>query len=207
MLFKPLLAPSPTPSRPINTPLNDSVSFTLILNNFTLPTWLAMGAFFQALLCALPLRPTFIYGPALLFLVISLIRNILEVLHVSQNPHMANVIPGRHAAVLPSADGRFDDPGRETAGGDGICVLLLSARCNHPMGIMAPGYTAIGDFLNSMVKDLTENAEKWGWYGARSFVNTDMRGRAGEDLIVSHMYPCQITIVAGLIAVRTDTLL
>lgn len=186
MQFKPLLPPSQTSKRPVNTPLNNNVSWTLILGNFTLPTWLAMGAFFQILLCTLPLRPTFIYGPALLFLVISLIRNVLQVLRLAPNPHMTDVIPGRHAAVLPGADGSFDDPERETAGGDGICVLLLSARCNHPQGIMAPGYTAVGEFLNNMMKDLADNAEEWGWYGARSYVNTDVRGRAGEDMIVHY---------------------
>lgn len=97
---------------------------------------------------------------------------------------MARVLPGRTAAVLPDASGAFDDPSRETAGGGSVCVLLLSARCNHPMGIMAPGYSAVGDYLDKMVKDLEANAEEWGWYGGRAFVNADVRGRAGENMVV-----------------------
>ncbi len=65
------------------------------------------------------------------------------------NPYLEGVVPKRFTAQVRDLDGNFTGPGQEK-----IAVLLLGAKSNHPLGIFAPGFPKLGEYLGMMNKEL-----------------------------------------------------
>lgn len=52
------------------------------------------------------------------------------------NPYMDNIIPTKFSAQFPDSEGHY---GNKPSNSD-VVVLLIGTRCNHPMGLLAPGF-------------------------------------------------------------------
>ena len=116
--------------------------------NLSLQTSLLIGASLQCLLVAsLPLKYAMV--PALLLLVIRTMDTILVSTGRKANPYLVGNIPKKSTAQVMDRDGNFSG-----ASGENITILLLGAKSNHPLGIFAPDYTKVGNYLEEMVKEL-----------------------------------------------------
>ncbi|WKT53566.1 hypothetical protein QSH57_004128 [Fusarium oxysporum f. sp. vasinfectum] len=90
------------------------------------------------------------------------LRAIALVLGVSKNRYLDNNIPGKWAVHFPdSTTGEFSE---EPADAD-VCVIILAARSNHPLGMFAPNYKTLFEFGNKNVADLEANAPENGYLG------------------------------------------
>jgi hypothetical protein len=68
---------------------------------------------------------------------------------VIPNPYLAKAIPKKSTAQVMDRNGNFPGPGKEK-----IAVLLLGAKSNHPLGVFAPDFGTVGNFLQKMTKEL-----------------------------------------------------
>jgi hypothetical protein len=80
------------------------------------------------------------------------------------------------------ADENGNREGREAIAGQDLCVIMLAARSNHPLGALAPGYKQVGDFMKSFVEDLGANSEKYGFLGASSWLSAADRAANSEQM-------------------------
>ncbi|OJJ56089.1 hypothetical protein ASPSYDRAFT_207819 [Aspergillus sydowii CBS 593.65] len=164
--LQPLFAPTTTPpesSLGRRIPLQ-----TLLLNNFQPSSWFLLAASLQGLLTWLfPTALTFI--PAVLVLAYRGLDVLLMTYGLKSNPAMDGIIPQKFSAQIPDQYGDFGDrPSR-----DGVVVLLLGAKSNHPLGILSPGFQKVGDYFTSMVKDLEQNREEYGYLTSSSYISNN----------------------------------
>jgi hypothetical protein len=79
---------------------------SILRDNFTLTTWLLIGACLQAVvltLCSLP----YAILPASILLAWRFFDNLLQIAGVRQNPNMANVVLGKFSIHTPDAEGKL----------------------------------------------------------------------------------------------------
>ena len=112
------------PKRTLN-----NFDLTVLRDNFTISTWLLIGAVLQTLLLAFPIGKVYALAPAILLLGFRFVKNLLITFGILANPYMKDVIIGKYAAVYPDAQGGFGE--RATPSNGGVCVLLLGAQCNQ----------------------------------------------------------------------------
>ena len=126
-------------------------------SNFSVSTWLLMGASLQCLLVVLlPAHSILTLSIAVLLLSARFGYKSLIAFGVLRNPVMDDVILKKTTARLPDKDGNLSADG---GGGEKIAVLLLGFKSNHPFGIFAPGFKEIGDYFVRMSNELSEGAE------------------------------------------------
>lgn len=112
-----------------------SIPFTTISDlhtlrdNFTISTWLLIGASLQCLLLALPIRPSYALIPALSLLGYRFTHWLLQCFGIIPHPYADGVIEGKLGAAYPATysdeiDGKKKDDG-------GVCVIMLFARCHR----------------------------------------------------------------------------
>ncbi|RDW91134.1 hypothetical protein BP5796_02299 [Coleophoma crateriformis] len=90
-------------------------------------------------------------------------------------PH--DVAPGQHTGRYPPSPGTGKEGGNED-----VCLIMLPARSNHPLGILAPGYRELGVHFRNMIFDLDEKAPENGFLGGSAFQNTSDRDSCCEVL-------------------------
>jgi hypothetical protein len=108
-----------------------------------------IGAFFQTLLILLPIPTIYTLTPAITILLIRFINTLLITYGITSNPYLQNVIPNKSTAQVPDLNGHYKGPGKEK-----IAVLFLGAKSNHPLGIFAPDFNIVGDYLEKMMSEL-----------------------------------------------------
>ena len=178
-----------SPSTLIHRKANKTTANTIqfIRDQFTITTWLALGALLQSLLFLLLGRPALI--PATTYILLSLANTAATTLGWKPNPLMTGVIMNKFSTAFPNADGTY---GSQPADSE-IVVFLIGFRNNHPLGLLAPGVKDIGDYFQSMVKNLDSHAEDFGFLGATSWLNASTRTTQNETLTV-----CYFQTVEGL---------
>ncbi|KAJ4050858.1 hypothetical protein NW761_014372 [Fusarium oxysporum] len=135
--------------------------YHMLRNNFRISTWILAGACAQSLLVCLAPH-AWSLAPAAVLLGWRLADTLLIVLGVSKNRYLDNNIPGKWAVHFPdSTTGEFSE---EPADAD-VCVIILAARSNHPLGMFAPNYKTLFEFGNKNVADLEANAPENGYLG------------------------------------------
>ncbi|KAH0543593.1 hypothetical protein FGG08_002154 [Glutinoglossum americanum] len=139
-----------------------------IRDNFSLSTWLLLGATIQSLLFLL-LPTRFSLAPAVLILTYRTADALLMASGLRKNPYLGGVIHGKFTAQIPDRQGGFS---KETSN-EGICIFMVGARANHPLGMFAPGFKELGDFFRGMVQQLEKNPEESGFLGASSWAGSD----------------------------------
>ncbi|PNY29082.1 Uncharacterized protein TCAP_01017, partial [Tolypocladium capitatum] len=134
-----------------------AMSAQIFRDNFKLTTWLALGAFVQALISFL-LSPIYAAAPVSLLIAYRFIRAILMHKGIIHNSQMDGVLMGKFSVQVPSKDGA---PPKQASEQD-LAVIILAARSNHALGIFGPGYRDVSNYINAMVADLWDNADGYG---------------------------------------------
>lgn len=151
-----------------------------IRDQFTITTWLALGALIQSLLFLLLGRPALI--PATTYILLSLADTALTTLGWKPNPLMSGVIMNKFSTAFPNADGTY---GSQPADSE-IVVFLIGFRNNHPLGILAPGVKEIQDYFLQMVRDLDARADEFGMLGMTSWRAASTRKTGNEFMNVGY---------------------
>ncbi|KAI9151389.1 Monooxygenase [Paramyrothecium foliicola] len=80
------------------------------------------------------------------------------------------VIPGRVSAQIPDpTTGAFDSKAAST----GLVVLHVGARCNHPLGVLAPGFQEFIGYFKDMNVDLKARASEFGLYSVTTWTGNE----------------------------------
>ncbi|KAI5461375.1 hypothetical protein BGZ63DRAFT_414137 [Mariannaea sp. PMI_226] len=128
---------------------------------FKFHTTLLIGALFQAILCLIiPTRWAVV--PPIVLLLNSIITTIIQARRPLDNEFQRHVIRGRASAQIPSAatasTGHFSsDPAEGT-----VVVFNIGSQSNHPLGFMAPGVKEVGQYFQTMHKQLLDRREELG---------------------------------------------
>jgi len=135
-------------SRPANqnaqtTPLVGLLQ--LVNENFSLSTWLLLGACFQASIALIVQNKYYAFLPAVLILSARIINAVMIHFKIKPNPYLEKVVFKKAAAVVPDGNGNFTGAGQEK-----IAVLLLGAKSNHPFGAFAPEFLKMFKYLSDM---------------------------------------------------------
>ena len=140
-----------------------------------------LGAFLQGLLCLLPYRNIALVAPVSLALAFSITRTLLMARDLIRSPYMDGVIDGRTAILFPDDSGSY-----EKAGDRQLCTIVLGARSNHPLGMFAPGFKEVGDYLKSMCAELDQNPSKHGFLGNSTWLSAGERGVSSEVMTICY---------------------
>lgn len=152
----------------------------MLRGNFNISTWLLFGALIQSLVVVLIPR-VYAVLPVVLVLLVRFADTMAITFGFKANPYLKDAILHRVTPQIPDADGQFSDE----ASNEKVTVLLLGAKCNHPLGMFAPNFKDLGDLLTGMVRQLERNSVEHGFYGGSSWVQHDKNG-ALEVLFISY---------------------
>lgn len=159
-----------------------------------------MGGLLQSILILLlPVRLIYALLPTFGLALFKVTRLVLKVGGVIENPLMEGVKLGRSSAVFPPSEigekGMFRPVG-ESVGGEGMCILLLSNRCNQfvsiqprhifktndysPLGLFYSKYRELGQYAKEMYTELEKNPIKNGFLGYSDYSsnNSDTQPRS-----------------------------
>lgn len=129
--------------------------------DYTISTWLTLGATLQCILVSLLPRNIALLPP-ILFLLYRLTRGYLIATHRLPNPLEDDIALKRTTWQIPeSADG---SPAT-TASSSSIVVLVLAATWSHPNGSFSPGSRQLGEYFAAMWADAASNRETYGYLG------------------------------------------
>ncbi|PYI03204.1 hypothetical protein BO78DRAFT_375519 [Aspergillus sclerotiicarbonarius CBS 121057] len=168
--FKALFPPYSTPPPPPT-----GSPFPVIRDNLTLTTWLLLGGLLQGLAC-MALGPVSL-TPTVLVLLYRTIDHVLMACHITPNRYLNGTIPTKYSAQVPNPDGTFGSkPASEP-----IVVFLLGARCNHPLGLLAPGISDLGDSASKMMDAMRAEPVKYGLLGTSQWLKMD--SPAGNEFL------------------------
>ncbi|CZT49613.1 uncharacterized protein RSE6_10488 [Rhynchosporium secalis] len=177
MEFAPLH--QPTTSRPLADstlgwmhpwhPLMGTQGRVRIRAHFTISDWLLMGGLLQSIIILLlPVRPLYSLLPTFGLAIYKVTRLFMKLGGVIENPLMDGVKIGRSSAVFPPSlvgEKGMIRPVGESVGGDGMCILLLSNRCNHPLGLFYSKFREMGQYAREMYAELEKNPLESGFLG------------------------------------------
>jgi len=153
---------------------------TVLQYNFSVITWILVGASLQALAVYLFSSGRYILLVSTLLLSAKIIKTLLQAYSVTPNPYLQDVFAGRTTALLPNQEtGEI-----ETASSRKIAVLHLGAKSNHPFGYFAPQFKAVGGWLDKMNEGFDYGTTK-GFLGQTTFHRLDERG-APEVVAISY---------------------
>ncbi|KAK8859418.1 hypothetical protein PGQ11_010152 [Apiospora arundinis] len=184
MKFLPMLKPSDWPSEgQRNRNRHSTLQYTLLRDNFSCSTWLAMGAVVQGLLVAcLPFRYAVLPAPALLLC--RMAKTLLMSNGFFRNSQAEGVIQGKFTAQVPGPDGAMPTLPSENP----ICVLILAARSNHPAGIFAPGFREVGNYMETMRATLEDSDDGvgHGFLGQTMYLAANERETGNQLMMLSY---------------------
>jgi hypothetical protein len=160
--------------------ITDDPCSQMIRDQFSITTWLSIGAILQGALFLVGGRLAFL--PALSLLVYRALESYAVVTGWKSNPWTAGTINQITSAQFPDELGHY---GPEPANTD-VVVLLIGSRSNSPLGLLAPGYKQMGEFFSNMVKDLEASPEEYGFLGMTSWLNASDRTTQSELMQVAY---------------------
>ncbi|KAI5196651.1 hypothetical protein AUEXF2481DRAFT_7329 [Aureobasidium subglaciale EXF-2481] len=139
----------------------------LFRDNFTITTWLAIGALLQSIVFLAVGRTAFV--PAAFVLLCRVADAYAVKTGLKHNHYLDGVIQEHYSAQLPGET----DGDMETPADSDICVFIIGSKVNHPFGLLAPGYKELGQQFTSMVQEIKDEAERHGFLGSRSLVGAE----------------------------------
>ncbi|KAL4907762.1 hypothetical protein BDW74DRAFT_148078 [Aspergillus multicolor] len=200
--FKPLLPPVPTmsaskgkpstnePRENAPLPMRPPAPTVILRDGLSLSTWLLLGGMLQGLAIRTMGYKSLL--PAALILSYRALDTALMTLSLKSNKYMDNVVMRKYSAQYPERDGAFASTTNPSTGqidGDpasrGIVVFHLGAKCNHPLGLLAPGYKELGEWAERLYESLRLNPLKYGLLGMTRFVGA---AEASGNETLSVMY-------------------
>lgn len=145
-------------------------------SDYTISTWLILGATIQCiLLAALPRNIALL--PPFALLVFRILQGYLTANGTLHNPKKDAVLQGRGTWQIPNVDGSES----ETGSAESIVVLVLAASWSHPNGKYSPGSADIGKYFKNMWKDAEENRELYGFLGNTPQLSTQDDGERQDS--------------------------
>jgi len=181
--FTSLIAPSdaqpPSTYQKIRTQ-TDAYIFILLKDQFTVTSWLSIGACINTLLF-LAIGRLALLLPFLLIL-FRVGDALLMTFGMKHNYLMDGGILEKYSAQIPNEDGTF---GPKPANQQ-VVVFHIGARCNHPMGVLGPGFKELGDFFTKMAKEVERDAEKYGFLGSSDWLANGERPTGNETMTVMY---------------------
>ncbi|KAL4884838.1 hypothetical protein BJY04DRAFT_214722 [Aspergillus karnatakaensis] len=133
-------------------------------DNFTITTWLLLGALFQGAL--LTLFGSLALLPAILLTLYKAVDTTLMATGLTRNRYLDGIIKTKYGSQHPNPDGSF---GSEPSS-KGIVVFLLGSKCNHPLGILAPGFAELGKRGDALVASYKERSEEYGLLNMKTWI-------------------------------------
>jgi hypothetical protein len=135
-LYPPLSTrPKSLAVRNLTSPIHTLLSITgqnVLRAELSIFSWLLVGSAIHSLLIYVsPFWATYVHVITFGLLAYNVIMTIGAVKGVIDNPYMKNVRVGRHTAIFPRSDGIFAREHGESIGGEEICVVLLTVKCNQ----------------------------------------------------------------------------
>jgi len=117
-----------------------SPSFQAVIRSqLSITDWLLIGCGLQALIVFVsPLSVSYSLAPTLALIVFKILKTLATIFGVIGNPHMKNIRVGRQTAIFPNSDGGFERKEGESVGGKGMCIVLLSSKCNQSVFLPSP---------------------------------------------------------------------
>ncbi|KAF2106888.1 hypothetical protein BDV96DRAFT_617097 [Lophiotrema nucula] len=153
--------------------IRDSIHNT----DFSIQTWLLLGASLQTLLL-LCLPRNFALLLPISVLLCRFLQLQLRVAGIFPNPEAEEVIYDRITAQYPDSVEKADK---------GIVVLVLAASMSHPNGGFVEGMDKLGKYFESMWQDANTHRERYGYLGntpsltAELSANDEYGPRRGDD--------------------------
>ncbi|QIW98633.1 hypothetical protein AMS68_004151 [Peltaster fructicola] len=178
MSFKSLIAP--VSARPKSQFFVPAGGHGLLRDQFSIPTWLALGGIMQGLLFLVAGRLALV--PVVLLLGYSAADTYLMTIGWKKNIYMEDVLQKKYSAQIPDAAGNFSDKPADSQ----VVVFMLGVRNNHPLGLLAPGMKELGVFFPSMAKNLEEHADEFGYLGMTAWQATGQRTTQNEIMNVAY---------------------
>ncbi|KAK0725570.1 hypothetical protein B0H67DRAFT_570882 [Lasiosphaeris hirsuta] len=155
--------------------------YTILRDNFTIGTWIALGSLLQGLIfVVLPARYALL--PVVALLSHRILRTLLMQFGLIHNAQMDGVYPGKFTAQIP---GRNGEPPHRSSGQD-ITIMILAARSNHPLGMLGPGYRDVADHFNGMLNHLWKGGENYGFLGSSSWLSANERHAGNQIMVVTY---------------------
>ncbi|KAF2846380.1 hypothetical protein T440DRAFT_558167 [Plenodomus tracheiphilus IPT5] len=133
------------------------------VSDYTISTWLLLGASIQTLLVA-TLPKTISLLPPILFLTYRMLYSYLVATGRLQNPLIKDVIYGRQTWQIPTTEETpSSDPSNSS--GSSIVVLVLAASWSHPNGSFSPGSKEMGESFMDMWAHAAAHRDTYGFLG------------------------------------------
>ncbi|ETS62241.1 hypothetical protein PaG_03818 [Moesziomyces aphidis] len=170
------------PGRPKSVAGMPRIALALLRDNFTITTWLLMGASLQCAVVAIFGASLWVVALPVGVLALRVLRALLQTAGALPNPQMEGVIRGRTMCHFPDDDGVH----REGPSNRPLAVLLISAKCNHPLGMLGPGFREAGDFFKQCVDWLEEDSHARGFLGMTQWLNAADRTTNNELLSIGY---------------------
>ncbi|EXJ65866.1 uncharacterized protein A1O5_11107 [Cladophialophora psammophila CBS 110553] len=181
MAFKSTLPPfEKRPRSQSNWPSASTRLFYAIRENFSVSTWMLLGALLQSLVI-LVIPRFYAMLPSILVLGARLAETMAITWGRKRNHYLDDALLYRTSPQIPDEDGSF----HEEASEEKLAVFMLGAKVNHPMGIFAPNVKTVGDYLTKMIEDLEAENTDLGFYGGSTWTSQDKNG-ATEVLNLSY---------------------
>lgn len=150
----------PKKSKPGFLTIAVHISKMIQVTDYTISTWLLLGASLQCLLLIILPKTLALIPPFALLFYRIFIGYLRSTGHI-HNPLMDGVMDGMTTAQYPAADGTLTAP----RSGESITVLVLSASFAHPNGRFSPGSKEIGAYFSKMWKDAEAQRTRYGYLG------------------------------------------
>jgi hypothetical protein len=152
----------------------------MLRDQFSIATWLAIGATIQATAYALlPYRNIVIVLPVILFLGYKLAWTACILARLLPNPRMKDVIPYRTALVFPDEKGA-----QEQAADATVCAIVLGVVSNHPLGMLGPGFKEVGDRFDAMCEEMSNSASQYGFLGYSAWLSAGDNTTSNEYMSI-----------------------
>ncbi|RDW87057.1 monooxygenase fmaE [Aspergillus mulundensis] len=203
--FKPLLPNIPTsharkatykpsttelePRENAPLPIRRPSPTVILRDGLTLSTWLLVGGVLQGLAIRTMGYKSLL--PAALILSYRALDTALMTLSLKKNHYMDDVIMRKYSAQYPTNGSFASTTNPNTGQEDGdpastpLVVFHLGAKCNHPLGLLAPGFKELGDWAERLYESLRVNPSKYGLLGMTRFVGA---AEASGNETLSVMY-------------------
>ncbi|CRG91708.1 hypothetical protein PISL3812_08759 [Talaromyces islandicus] len=156
----------------------------LLRDQLPISTWLLLGASVHgALSLLLPQSGIYISGVVFLVLALRTVKALLQAYGILHNPEIDHAVLGKVSAQIPDPEGNMPtQPSQE-----GVVVMMLGIKSNHPLGSFAPGFQKIGKAFGDMLKvlDSPEGREKYGFLNLSSYVGTEASA-SNEIMTISY---------------------
>ena len=130
------------------------------VSDYSITTWLLLGAIFQCLLSSLLPRNIALL-PSIIAFSFRFAKGYFIATGRLSNPLFSGVNFDRTTAQFPAANGTLTAP----CSSNSIVVLVLSASFTHPNGRFCPGGDKMGLYFVNMWADAEAQREKYGYLG------------------------------------------